>query len=226
MILNDDCFDECTITKVDGNLETGWSVTKSDGYSCWVPKDSPVRPMVGMTIRCYTINGTFIRGMVLDGKTVFYRTEAEQRLRWADERKEENQKNQEKAVAERNDRDVRWSRLPCQFSKRRDRFMEGNSNFARDYEPYELFCCEQSVVIHDACNGDADVIREFAKLEWREQKERIPLLSDEHSGNTFGVSVRLAIWLATAPENVVREHGAMAMLVGCDEYGCTHEDSQ
>lgn len=39
----------------------------------------------------------------------------------------------------------------------------------------------------------------------------------------IGLALRLAYWYLTKRENVVREHGALVPLVGCEAYGCTHE---
>lgn len=71
-------FQEHTITKVEENTGDGWAITHSDGMSIWVPKESPVVPAVGMTVRFYP-KGAFsaVRGMVIDDKCVYYRTEEE-----------------------------------------------------------------------------------------------------------------------------------------------------
>jgi len=78
-------------------------------------------------------------------------------------------------------------------------------------------------VIYDALDGDKDRIRDFHSLSWKEQKELIEGLSDGHSANTLGSAYRLAYWLAVNPDNVVLEHGALTPLVGCKDYGCTHD---
>lgn len=71
-------FYELTLTKIDGDKESGWSVTTSDGTGFFVPADSPVAPVSGMIARLYGKGfGYRFRGMYLDGDKVFYRTEAE-----------------------------------------------------------------------------------------------------------------------------------------------------
>lgn len=76
--LDDPHFEDTTLTKVDGNRDDGWHVTRDDGWSFFVPKDSPVKPRVGMTARLYGKGiGYRFRGMFLDGRKVFYRTEDE-----------------------------------------------------------------------------------------------------------------------------------------------------
>lgn len=75
---NDTQFEDSTITKVDGDREHGWGITKQDGWGIGVPKDAPFAPEVGMTIRLYGKGiGAAVRGMFINGAKVFYRTEAE-----------------------------------------------------------------------------------------------------------------------------------------------------
>lgn len=54
------------------------------------------------------------------------------------------------------------------------------------------------------------------------QRAVLPTLFDGHSGNSFGMALRLAYHYLTNPENVFLEHGALTPLVGCDDYGCRH----
>ena len=70
-------YEDDIITAVSRKSK-GWSITKADGWSFWVPTDSPVEPTVGMPVRVYGKGiGYAVRGLILDGQTVFYRTEAE-----------------------------------------------------------------------------------------------------------------------------------------------------
>jgi len=126
---NDTGFEDSVLTKVFAGAK-GWSVTRDDGWSCWISNDSPVEPKVGMSMRCYTLNSS-IRGIFLDGVKVHYHTEEEERRRLADEKDKKDLENWDKAERERPERDNRWSALPPQFTARRDRFMTGNPLFAR-----------------------------------------------------------------------------------------------
>jgi hypothetical protein len=54
--------------------------------------------------------------------------------------------------------------------------------------------------------------------------EEVLGVSDGHSGNTFGCALNLAILYLNEPEFVVKQHGALAVLVGCEKYGCPHEE--
>lgn len=83
---NDAEFEDSIITAVEGSASKGWSITKRkrDGWSFWVPTDSPVEPSVGMAVRMYGKGiGAIVRGLFLDGQCVFYRTEAEQKEHFA-----------------------------------------------------------------------------------------------------------------------------------------------
>ncbi len=74
---NDDQFEDTSIKKVSAS-ENGWSIDRADGWSFFVPKDSPVEPKVGMSARFYGRGiGSTVRGLFLDGVKVYYRTEAE-----------------------------------------------------------------------------------------------------------------------------------------------------
>lgn len=69
----DSQFEDVTLTKVEGH-----TVLRSDGWSFYVPKDSPVTPVAGMPARFYGKGiGYPVRGLFLDGQKVFYRSEAE-----------------------------------------------------------------------------------------------------------------------------------------------------
>lgn len=74
---DDENFEEVGIEKVSVE-ETGWSITRSDGWSFFISKDHGVEPKVGMSARFYGKGiGFTVRGVFLDGVEVFYRTEAE-----------------------------------------------------------------------------------------------------------------------------------------------------
>jgi hypothetical protein len=69
-------------------------------------------------------------------------------------------------------------------------------------------------------------IEKFAQIPFEKQKEIVPGISDDHSGNTFGCSLKLAsLYVSKHSENVVKLHGALAPLVGSEEYGCVAKAS-
>jgi hypothetical protein len=74
---NDNQYEEATIKKVSKENE-GWSIERSDGWSFYVPADSPIEPKEGMTVRFYGKGiGYTVRGLYIDGQAVFYRSEEE-----------------------------------------------------------------------------------------------------------------------------------------------------
>lgn len=79
--INDDQFEEVSIAKVQASeSDGGWQIARSDGWSFFVVKDSPIAPTVGMAARFYGKGiGFNVRGLFLDGQKVFYRTKAEDR---------------------------------------------------------------------------------------------------------------------------------------------------
>jgi hypothetical protein len=74
---NDEQYEDATIKSVRKGGD-GWSFERHDGWSFFVPADSPIEPAPGMTVRLYGKGiGYRVRGLFLDGQEVFYRTEAE-----------------------------------------------------------------------------------------------------------------------------------------------------
>ena len=117
--------------------------------------------------------------------------------------------------------DSDYDGLPIIFRLRIDKFRNANPRFRVDYECYELFCCMEAVNIAKAVKTK-EALDDFCKLAYEQQKEIVPDLSDGHSGNTFGMACRLAYWYLNNPDNILKEHGALTPLVGCDAYGCLH----
>lgn len=73
--MNDEQFEETTVAKVHDEGE-GWSIQRADGWSFYVGADSPVTPQEGMSARFYGKGiGYPVRGLFLDGREVYYRTE-------------------------------------------------------------------------------------------------------------------------------------------------------
>lgn len=74
---DDKQFEETTLTKVDHGT-IGWSVTQDNGWSFFIEATSPVEPKVGSKVRLYGAGiGSRIRGVVLDGTLVYYRSPSE-----------------------------------------------------------------------------------------------------------------------------------------------------
>ena len=211
-------YEETTITEVRGDAEKGWEIKRSDGFS-FMFECKDFTPLVGMTARFYGKGiGYIVRGLVIDGHEIFYRTreqDDERHRNWCEERE---RAQREEFNANKDDLDRRFSSLPHVFQQRIQRFRDNNPDFRWQYESYELFCCEQAVEI--ANHVPLDGIDEFCRLPWESQKAAVPGLDDGHSGNTFGCAALLAKLYLSQPENVVKLHGALSPLVGSKAYGC------
>jgi hypothetical protein len=189
------------------------------------PRVEGIVPKPGDTLRLWGRGfGFTVRGIAINGQIVRYETDAEERDRHARELVESEMGQLAEAENRKAADDARVAALPEVFQRRIQRFRDGNPDFWWKHQSYELFCCEQAVTIAGAMNSPAD-LQAFTKLEWEQQKRIVPGLDDGHSGNTFGMACRLAHWYLTHPENVEREHGALVPLVGCREYGCTHDEA-
>jgi len=128
--------------------------------------------------------------------------------------------------------DRQFDALPAIFRERINKFRQNNRNFRWEFEAYELFCCEQAVLIAEGLGKGKNkkellkVFEEFGRLSWDEQVKKIPGLSTGHSGNMFACSVKLAYLYLTYPEGVIRMHGALAPLVGSSRYGCIPDEDR
>jgi hypothetical protein len=219
---NDNEYKEHGITKVSGDRENGWELSLDTGWCFFCPKDSPIIPARGMIARMYPggFGGT-VRGLFINGVKVFYLTDAEQQAKNKQDVIDSN--NQKKAEFETNKESyfAKIKTLPECFQKRIAKFQGTNPDYDWKFGDYELFCCEQAVIIANTLKT-IEAIQIFHKQSWKEQKITVPALGDGHSGNTFGFSISLAHHYITNQENVIKEHGALTPLVGCKEYGCPH----
>lgn len=186
-----------TITEVTDGKD--WYSISQGGMCCGLKKSYGVVPKVGDELTVHTKGGSFgtIRGMDLNGKPIFYKSDEEleaERAEWL--RKNEEEK-QQKVKDNKSKMDEQYNALPKCFQERIDKFRTNNDRFRIDYEGYELFCCEQAVVIAKGCKTP-EAVQKFGKKEWAEQLKQVPELSDGHSGNTFGASVHLALLVLRA----------------------------
>lgn len=218
--LNDREYEDHVLTSVS-DAGSNWNIGHG-GWHFLAPKqDAPegFAPQPGMTARFYGKGmGHVVRGLFIDGVRLFYRTETEQTDRHRQEclAREQEQKYDYERV--RADHALRKAALPPVFQDRFARFHANNPDFGWKFEAYELFTCEQAVVI--ATRVQADDIAAFREWAWEQQKAAVPELSDGHSGNTFVCACLLAHTYLTRPELVPQIHGAMASLAGCKDYGC------
>lgn len=206
--------------------EIYFSVLTDSGFAFFVEnKNNYTLPQVGDNIRVFGKGqiGYPIRGALSNGNLYFYLTP---------EQVEENHKKYLKNIKEEKER--KWSenkesfyerlnKLPVQFKERIQFFMR-NENWAKEFGEYELFVCEEALKIFDKLKEESEIAR-FQGLLFKDQRELIPELSEDHSGNTFGAAICFAIAYSKIINgdnsiNIRELHGVLCPLVGCDEYGC------
>lgn len=202
------------------DLQDYYSITTENGIGFGLDKIYGVEPKHGDDITIITKDGAFgtIRGVNLNGKVVFYKTDEQleqEHQEWLKKNEEEKLKRFEENKARM---DAQYEKLPQAFKDRIDKYRANNPKFRIDFEDYELFCCEQAVIIANACKT-ADEVAKFREKDWDDQIAQVPDLSSDHSGNTFGCACALAHWYLEKPENVAKMFGAMSPLVGSKEYG-------
>jgi hypothetical protein len=223
--VNDTQFEESVIEAVREH-DSGYELTHNGAWVIYCEKvEGLPAPCVGETLRTYGRGiGSTVRGIVVNGRVYRYLTEAQDNERHEAWCREEEAKRERKYAENIVDTDRRVVALPVIFQERIARFRrDGGHRFRRDYEGYELFCCEQAVVIADTLKT-VEGISAFHAAPWDEQKRLVPGIDDGHSGNTFGTACLLARAYVERPEFVTRLHGALTPLVGCDDYGCKHPE--
>jgi hypothetical protein len=181
-------------------------------------------PVMGEPIRTYGRGiGYSVRGIVIAGRVYRYQTHAEEEAQQQQLQRKREAEAEATLERTRAETDQRIAALPPVFRARLEKFQrDGGHEFRRDYESYELFCCEQAVVFAEALKTP-EALKAWRDLPFKQQQQQVQGLNDGHSGNTFGMACRLAHWYLTHPDLVTQEHGALVPLVGCDAYGCKHE---
>ncbi len=202
--------------------DNGWDISTEDSSGFFFSNSWGVIPVVGDLITVQIVQGSTIRGVILNGKQIFYKTDEDldrEHKEWCEKYEKEKQERFEK---EKSQLDIDYVNLPVVFKQRIDKFRNSNPRFRVDYESYEMFCCKEAIKIANGLIELRISVKEFQDMSWDEQKENVPDLDEGHSGNAFGMSCRLAHWYMTETENLVLEHGALTPLVGCKDYGCSH----
>lgn len=200
----------------------GWHLTFEAGFGIWCTGEHcQQEPAAGETARLYGKGfGYCVRGIVIEGRVYRYLTPEQEEERRLIRLLEIERERQEQLDRERSDRDARRAALPEPFRLRLDGFEAARPNWRRDHEAYELFCCDEACRLAERF-ATVDELVAFSKLNHAEQQEAAPELRfSEHSGNTFGASLKFAAGYLQRPDLVPQYHGAICPLVGCEECGC------
>lgn len=195
-----------------------WYISTKEGSGFVIYKKWGVEPKVGDKVTLYTKGFSLIRGIDLNGQEVFYKTDAQLEAHHQKEKIRIEKEREEQFIENKEKMDAQYEALPEIFQKRINRFRSNNPKFRQDYEDYELFCCEQAVLIANALKTP-ERVREFKEMDWDSQMELIPEIDSGHSGNTFGCAINLAYQYLNDADMIPKMHGALAPLVGSEEYG-------
>lgn len=182
-------------TPLDGNR---YSISTTDGTGFDTRDCGGVVPRPGDIIRIYGGCGFPIHGMALNGQLLFWLTPAEREAERREMLANMKREREERFELSKDRLDQRYDSLPDPLKRRIARFRQEDPKFRVESEDYEMFCCAQAAIMADWARQftypEAE-LRRWARLDYREQVAAMPGFSDDHSGNTFGGSVGLAIAL-------------------------------
>lgn len=199
-----------------------WEIDMDGGLAILIPNDEGQRdpPREGEILRLYGRGlGYSARGAAVGERVYYYRTPAEEDAHHAAMVARMKSERADEFVAKRAEFDADVAALPTVFRLRVERFMR-RGGWAEEFGRYEVFACKEAVKVA-AHFPTADALRAFAESDYVTQKAMAPDLAwDDHSGNTFGTAVTLALVHAHDETLVIRAHGALCPLVGCEDYGC------
>jgi hypothetical protein len=221
---NDDEYEDKIIAAVevgkDGIVD---SFTTDDGWTLGWRADAPLVPRPGDWVREYGRGiGSPVRGLFVNGVEIWYQTDADYLAEFERQRTARDAKMREGAEAAKPETDARLAALPLVFQKRIARFMANNADFWWRHLPYELFCCEQAVMIANALETPEAVAAFHDDRDYERQHTTLPRLAwDQHSGNTFDCACSLSYWYLREPEAVIVAPGALSVIVGAKAYGET-----
>lgn len=140
--------------------------------------------------------GTQRHGWALNGELVEWLTPYERIARRVTWLAEQDRRDRERLERGAEKRAAEYDALPDVLKLRLDRFASERADFWVSGGDYEMFCCTEAVKIADhlrprveAGEDPETVVREFHGLPWDEQAK---VVSDQHSGNTFGGACSLA----------------------------------
>jgi nitrogen fixation protein len=77
-LVADKDYEDCVIHSVCNHGNGEYTITFSNGWSLYITEEVPVIPFGGMPVRLYGRGiGSYVRGVVIDGHVVYYRTAEE-----------------------------------------------------------------------------------------------------------------------------------------------------
>ena len=208
------------VTDYHDSQNPGWTIAMKSGWHIGCPATlCEQKPAPGEEILLFGKGtGYYVRGVIIGGRVYRYETAIEAQVAAMIEQDAAMAKRDAEAIAQAPERDAAVAKMPADFRARIERFRAGRPRWRADFEPYEIFICEEAIKIAEALKTEA-AIRAFHKLPYEDQLKQVEI-SHDHSGNTFAQAVRLAHCYVVTPDLLPKMHGGFCPLVGCAEYGC------
>jgi predicted NAD-dependent protein-ADP-ribosyltransferase YbiA (DUF1768 family) len=208
-----------TITKVEPPTEKGMHygigyVGGGFGFS----REYGVVPKVGDTLELNLANFSEVRGVRINGQTIFHTSDEDAAEKQRKETEQFNQRQKQIATEEKAQNEAEIAALPPALQAWINRLRSKTENYWWESQPYDLFCAKEAHKLLQHFKTHEELSK-FAALTHKEQVEAIGW-SDEHSGHTFGQSVALARLMLTEPRYVKFFHSGMAAIISCKEVGC------
>lgn len=124
--------------------------------------------------------GDTLRGLMVNGQTLFYRTEEENNYYWRCLWQEEYEKKKADFSMKLPDLEIRLSQLPEFFRKKIERTDSDWCTLERD-----LVFFEQAYLIASHCKNSALEIDKLERLPFEEQKALVPALEQDYLAHAF-----------------------------------------
>jgi hypothetical protein len=216
--------EEVTIDRVEDQGDY-WMIARSDIGCFNFKKSFGVTPEVGQQAIFFGRGfGSVVRGLVIAGRVVFYRTESEQKEFDRKEQGERDAQSQKEYELDKPNFDRRISALPECFRKRFETFRERSPEFGWKFEGYELQISELADQIankgrkHEGAASFDEWFKRLCDAEWEEQQSLIGPMPEGLTGNMVNFAIRQAGFSVRKPEFVAKDHGALCILVGCEGF--------
>lgn len=195
-------FHDATITNVDAADDKGFYITDSDGWSFNLPHtEANITPKEGDDVRFYGHIGYPVRGVQVNGATVFYRTPYMQEI--TDKyngavSKAKHHREQTKNIPKL---EAQYAALYPRLQREVDAARRKFATFSHEYmgegyeymgEDYYLFILTEAQKIYEATKDKVTVTLETYP-EYRNYIENTKAVQDviskDHSGMTYGAAV-------------------------------------
>ncbi len=184
--------------KTINEAKDGYWVT-TDYSSCYLSKEYGVEPKVDDVFKTH-MAGSKIRGVDINGSSVFYKTDEELQQERLNKLKEIWERKKATFLEEKDGLDASFNSLPKAFQESIQKKRDADPNYRINNEAIEMFCYKEAVEIANNLpkfkgipNYDLKArVEKFQSLSFNEQKKLVPSLSDGHSGGTLGTACALA----------------------------------